>query len=344
MRDRCSWRSDPRARSRGLGSSRRSHRLTIRRIAAGAILAAAAPIGLPAAPAVAQGTEPDCVNPINPDTTDQRRFCRVRQVAVTAQAGDKLHVQSRLVLDDMEQRLLLEHVLRCDLETGHTIRTTQNSYAGQDRAMLHARYIWTAPADGGYVCELLTRVAYPAAVTGPADVHVRTGESTLTVQPAPDWAAHKFQDSERIIGPQQWDLLAMYWTAPNGLAAFDVTGDVELTNCYGPYQGSNRTDGVACTTSPSNGNSSTVETRVQALQIATDGSYCRTTSSPMDRITISWAVHHKKNYGRLTGIPVSTAAGCTRRFRLKVFARHVAGNPSLVEVRPYSNLYVHGGN
>ena len=254
-------------------------------------------------------------------------------VPVEAGAGEKWHVQGRLQLEDAEARLLVGERLRCDTQTGLEVRTTQNTYSGQERAVLRARYIFTAPAAGTYHCEMLVRVAYPSTLRPPADVLLRGSGTSLHVSPAPAWAQHKYQELERVISRNRpSDLAVMTWTPPDGVHRFDLTGDIEYTNCYNTYH--------ACDTAPSNGNRSIVESRLQALQLATDGGYCRVTSTPFRRLVVSWAVHHRKTYHRRDDIRVSGAADCARRFRLKVYTRWVGGNPMMTELEPWSNLYV----
>lgn len=254
-------------------------------------------------------------------------------VPVEADAGEKWHVQGRVQLEDAEARLLVGERLRCDAQTGLEVRTTQNTYTGQERAVLRARYIFTAPAAGTYQCEMLVRVAYPSTLRPPADVLLRGSGTSLEVRPAPGWARHKYQELERVIRRNRpSDLAVMSWTPPDSVSRFDLTGDIEYTNCYNTYH--------ACNTVPSNGNQSVVESRLQALQLATNGGYCRVTSSASRRLVVSWAVHHRKTYHRLHNISVSGAAECTRRFRLKVHTRWVSGNPMMTELGPWSNLYV----
>jgi hypothetical protein len=303
-------------------------------------LAAAALIVGAAPPARA---EPACDNTIDPDDLGERTFCVAERVEISARTGDRFHAQGRLVLEDSEARLLVSDGLRCEPPGGRQVVTSQNMYAGQEQAVLNARYIWTAPADGHYICEMLVRVAYVATNMPAADVQINGAGTRLTVDRVAPWSQDKYQDKERIVGRQRAaDLVVMNWTAPDGVDAFTLTGDVELTNCYNQYQGSNRTDGVACATVPSNSGSAKVETRLRAQQYADGGGYCRVTSGPFDPIVVSWAAHHKKNYHRISGVPVSRASGCTRRFRVTVYARWVSGNPVLVEQQPFSNIYVHG--
>jgi hypothetical protein len=256
-------------------------------------------------------------------------------VPVQADAGEKLHLQGQLQLEDAEARLLVGERLRCDTETGLEVRTTQNTYTGQERAILRARYIFKAPTAGTYQCEMLVRVAYPSTLRPQADVLLRGSATSLNVSRAPSWSRLKFQQLERVIRRNQpRDLAVLSWTAPAAVNRFDLTGDIEYTNCYNTYH--------TCNTVPSNGNQSVVESRLQAQQIATDGGYCRVTSTAMSRLVVSWAVHHRKKYHRLDNVPVSTAANCTRRFRLKVYTRWVSGNPMMTELRPWSDLYVTG--
>jgi hypothetical protein len=179
----------------------------INSVAAAVAAAATLLVAVPAAAQTLTGTA--VTQQIRPEPIGEPTLHLLVAVEITANAGDKWHVQGRLQVEDAEARLLVSERLRCDEDTGHEVRTSQNTYTGQDRAVLTARYIWTAPADGQYVCEMHVRVAHPSAgSTPPADLLVRGPETTLSVRRAPGWAQHKFQGVERVVSrSRQRDLL-----------------------------------------------------------------------------------------------------------------------------------------
>jgi len=119
-------------------------------------------------------------------------------VSVDAQQGQTFHVTGRLQAHDAPARMLAEIRLRCTRDTSGDLWTTQNMYRGQERAVLTARYLFTAPSAGGYDCALLARSLIPGNNSDPNAAFRVEGDGTyLRVDPVAAWARHRFQDSER---------------------------------------------------------------------------------------------------------------------------------------------------
>jgi hypothetical protein len=243
--------------------------------------------------------------------------------------GTAAHIQARLEATDAEARMLVEQRVVC---TDNGVWTTQNTSASRARAVVRTRRTFVGPG----TCDVTVRSLIP----GSALPHSATfkASSTVAVSPAPLWTRNwGMSDSLLINRGGQRDVLQASYTADAD--RFMVTADVQFTNCYDLLR--------LCDTNPKNKLSSTVGSRLQVMQIAEGGGYCKVTKWPatgLDPIKVTWDQHHNKNYHRVQ-VAVSDAANCTDRFRIKVFIRHLAGNPMMVEGTygmsgPYSNSYV----
>jgi hypothetical protein len=244
--------------------------------------------------------------------------------------GEAIHVQARLEATDAEARMLVEQRVSC---SDNGVWTTQNTSASRSRAIVHTRRTFVGPG----TCDVIVRSLIP----GSAQPHSATfkASSTVAVSPAPLWTRGWGMGTSIVVNPgKQRDVLQYSYTPEAD--RFTVTADVQLTNCYDLLR--------QCDTYPKNRLSSTVGTRLLVMQRADGGGYCKVTrwpSSGLDRIKVTWDQHHNKNYHRVP-VTVSDDPDCTDTFRIKVFVRHLAGNPMMVEGTygtsgPYSNGYVH---
>jgi hypothetical protein len=284
------------------------------------VIAAATPLAILAAAA-----------PAAADTiripADPTRLHVINQVDVAD--GEAAHIQARLEATDADARMLVEQRVVC---SDNGVWSTQNTSSTRASAVVHTRRTYIGPG----TCDVVVRSLIP----GSAQPHNATFEATSTVTstPAPLWTHDWTMGDSKVINPRgQADVLQTTYTADED--QFTVTADVQLTNCYDLLR--------ECDTNPANRRSSTVGSRLQVMQIAAGGGYCRVTQWPatgFDKITVTWDQHHNKNYHRVP-VVVSEAAGCTERFRIKVFVRHLSGNPMMVEgsygtAGPYSNGYL----
>jgi hypothetical protein len=261
-------------------------------------------------------------------------------VKIQANAGDKFYVNSRLQTKAARQtsyhHMMVGLTLGCD--GGVDLLTTQNIDYGKKVLRHTGRYIFQAPADGVYECLLRGRGLIHGAQSSPPAQYTVDGANTyISVSgKQPSWVKHQYQGTKQLIRTgRARDLLIMSFTAPEGVASFSATADVEMTDCYNA--------GYLCDTIPSNRLSSVVDTRLLVMQRSTDGGYCKITRWPesgLKTTIITWEQHHKKSYHRVTGVPVSTASGCTRNFRIKVYTRVRSGNDLMIESKPYSNAFV----
>lgn len=268
-------------------------------------------------------------------------FHPLASVRIEANEGDEFSVYAHLRTKSARQgrthRMLVALLMGC-ADGQVELRSTQNIDYGHDVLAHQGRYIFEAPHDGVFECKLQARgLVHGEQSNPPARFTVDGAGTYISVSGRqPSWVQHTYQDGQRLIPTGgAADLVPMSFTAPAGVSRFTATADIEMTDCYNA--------GYLCDTIPSNRNSSVVETRLLAMQRARDGGYCRINRWPasgMKRTTITWAQHHKKAYHRMTGIPVSTRANCTRDFRIKVYTRVIAGNDLMIEARPYTNGFV----
>jgi hypothetical protein len=94
--------------------------------------------------------------------------------------------------------MLAEVRLHCTADSSGDLWTTQNLTRGQARAVLTARYLFTAPSAGSYDCQLLVRSFIPGGGGNPGAAFGVEGDGTyLRVDPVAAWAAQHFQASER---------------------------------------------------------------------------------------------------------------------------------------------------
>lgn len=261
-------------------------------------------------------------------------------VTIEANAGDKFYVTSRLQTKAARQNrthhMLVALMLGCD--GGVDLLTTQNIDYGKNVLRHTGRYIFEAPQDGVFECRLRARGLVHGQQSNPPARYTVDGANTyISVSGRqPSWVKQQYQGSKRLIRTgRAEDVLLMSFKAPDDVSSFSATADVEMTDCYN--------GGYLCDTVPSNRMSSVVETRLLVMQRRVDGGYCKVTRWPesgLKRTTITWEQHHKKSYHRVTGVPVSDAADCTRDFRIKVYTRVRSGNDLMIESKPYTNAFV----
>jgi hypothetical protein len=293
---------------------------------------------MPAAPASAQTGRVYADDTI---VNTDGAFHPLASVTIQANEGDKFYVAARLQTKSARQnpthRMLVALLLGCADEVVE-LRSTQNIDYGKNVLAHQGRYIFKAPHDGEFECKLQSRGLIHGEQSNPPARFTVDGDRTyISVSgKQPTWVRHKYQDNQRLIRPgTAKDLVPMSFTAPAGVTRFSATADIEMTDCYNA--------GYLCDTIPSNRNSSVAATRLLVMQRSRNGGYCRVNAWPasgLKRTTVTWAQHHKKSYHRMTDIPVSTAANCTRDFRIKVYASVLSGNPLMIEKKPYTNAFV----
>jgi hypothetical protein len=220
---------------------------------------------------------------------------------------------------------------------------------------LAPRFIFTAGIPGQYTCGLTANSGRPrpgssidpdltdrytiqpgSYLQATVPIHPSSAQGYLTTTPSP----------LLTNAGDAYDAAVLYWTAPAGVTSFSMTGDLKMTTCTAvagsrdsTTNGTNLCDGYKVE-SPFG---STVASVLVAYQINDeDGTYCATNRYPATGFTItnvSKDVHHKMVYFAAT-IPVSTARGCGRTFRVKIYVILQRGNTSY----PVVPVMVHNPN
>jgi hypothetical protein len=268
-------------------------------------------------------------------------FHPLASVQIHANKGDKFYVMARLQTRSARQepahRMLVALLLGCADDTVE-VRSTQNIDYRKQVLVHKGRYIFEAPHDGVFDCRLHARGLVHGQQSNPPAHFAIDGANTYIAVSGrqPSWAKHNYQGSQRLIrtGTAK-DIATMSFTAPNDVAGFSATADLEVTDCYN--------SGHVCDTFPSNRLSSSVGTRLLVMERDRSGGYCKITRWPASgfkRSVITWAQHHKKIYHRVADVPVSNNAECTRDFRIKVLTKVMSGNDLMIEKKPYTNAYV----
>ena len=263
-------------------------------------------------------------------------------LSVSLAANETRYIFSRVQLDRPSTRIYVKQMVECLNSSGTVIngsaRTWQNIMPAQT-LVLTSRQLFTAPTAGTYLCRTRFKTYVPGGAADPnQNVRVVGNPGTyLSLDDNPEpFAAQSFQVADvKIAAGASADVAVLNWTAPSGVTNFIATADTELTNCYSASP-------PPCTTSPSNTRSSVMDSRLQVMQRDNSGGYCKITNWPTsgyDRTTITRDEHHEKNYHRVPAT-ISNASGCTRNFRIKVFARTVSGNPVNVDNGGFTNTFV----
>jgi hypothetical protein len=139
-----------------------------------------------------------------------------------------------------------------------------------------------------------------------------------------------------------YDAAVLNWTAPADISTIAVSGDAYLTTCTSipgsldplldpgidPVTGQH-----LCTSADINKAGTTVITRLVVGQRNTAGTgYCQLTYFPSAsgrRTLITKDVHHVVLF-QSGAVTISTAPGCSRDFRIKVYVKHVSGAKLIV--------------
>lgn len=201
------------------------------------------------------------------------------------------------------------------------------------------------PASGWYTCLLSvtnrnkSSLDDPGPCTTDPDYCYRiygAGSTWLSALDVDAWAVQSTPNARVLLEPgQAYDVAVLNFTAPTGVTSFRATSDIELTNCYNDYQGK-------CDGPYDPDGASIVSTKLQVMQKAVGGGYCQITNYPSSGYqvtTVGWSEHHKPAYHTVVA-NVSTAANCTRDFRIKVYVQSVLGNDAILEKNPYTSTWV----
>jgi hypothetical protein len=263
-------------------------------------------------------------------------------------AGAKLFIDSRLEIDSPNARQLVGGELRCSQKNFSfedkpvlQVYRTQNvdDIPENDEVVLRARGLLQVPATGWYTCWLTIKNSPKETVnTPPYGYRVVSPGTWISALDVASWAAQSYQGGKVAMEPgHAYDVAVLNFTAPADVSFFRATSDLELTNCYRESSYAPMCDGPYVPYG-----SASVQTRLQVMQKAVGGGYCQITNYPASGYlltTISWSEHHKPAYHSVIA-NVSTASGCTRDFRIKVYVTGVTGHDVQLEDKPYTLTWV----
>ncbi len=273
----------------------------------------------------------------------------------TTTPGEKRWVQARMNIEQYDHSgadpLMMAAVsMSCRSSDGtrdpqNGISNTQNVLRGTV-LRLEPQVVFTGGSPGTYRCTVSAQGGRPRP-TGSFDLtrfDVASGSYLRVSSRIHPGSAQSY--SPQIASPilddgDALDAAPLMWTAPAGVTSFRAFGAVKLTTCTSSGGSDDSHDspdrGPLCDLPGRELDRSSVGTTVQVtfqvLQLATDGSYCRSTTIPSTassaRVLVDKDTHHEMVYRAASSVSVSTAAGCTRRFRIKTYLRQISG-PSVI--------------
>lgn len=259
----------------------------------------------------------------------------LRLAPITARKGQKFYLQTQLATTSNVTRGPMIGARIVCLATGggggspYTTRNHTGKAAGVRSVVI--RWVFKAPADNTYRCE----------VRGRADTSLNPARATLTLQSASylrvrrvSGATRQWGDSgsscagkRRIPGHRQCatarEVAKVLDRRIRVGRQFTAGVDVQLTREYGMYPG-----GTA-----------RVRTTQTIVQLRSDGKACAAPRRSRTETAIDSNLHHLKLHLTIANVKVSSAAGCTKRFRVRTYVRSLAGNPVLIHNRVYSNAF-----
>ncbi|MGW5361281.1 hypothetical protein [Actinopolymorpha pittospori] len=194
------------------------------------------------------------------------------------------------------------------------------------------RWLFTAPHDGNYTCEL-RGVGATQIDPQVARLDLVASRSLLQATPVRPGAQGWMTGADTCVGTQgipnipqcaqprsAVTVLARHLSA--GTARFvNTVTDVQLSREYGAYPGG----------------SSTVKVTLHATPSTASGHPCAPVRSTSRTATINGHVHHYKVNLTLPGTRVNLGGGCGRQVLLQTRVEHLAGNPVTVHDSRYSN-------
>lgn len=302
------------------------------------------------------------------DTSAEHRTIRVSDGSLpvfrisftAASAGEKRRIRSRVELSHSDDAGADEILMAgvsifccpgsdyCSTSTipdGNKLGHTTNTEQSAGNKILMPRFIYTAPSAGTYTCELRAVCSRARIGAGPVEdqwFFINSSATSEVGQPS-------YLEATAALDPSAgtgrdltgaWDDLdngeavdVATWNsefvAPAGISEFAMSGDVALTACTATGGSTDPNGTTHCHPDPAGGLSH-VKVNVEALQRASGGGYCATTLVHSRTFDITADEHHHVEYGGGM-VPVSSAPGCTRTFRLKAYVKDYSGQAVVVQ-------------
>lgn len=259
----------------------------------------------------------------------------MRLSPITARKGQRFYFHTRLTTTSNVSRGPMIGARIVCLATGggggspYTTRNHTGKASGIRSVVV--RWVFRAPADNTYRCE----------VRGRADTSLNPNRATLTLQSSSflrvrrvgggsrPWgdAADQCAGKRRIPGHRQCatarETVHVLDRRFRMGRQFNLGSDVQLTREYGMYPGG----------------TSKVRTTFTVVQLRSNGKACASPRRNRTETAIDSNLHHLKLHLTIANVKVSSAAGCTKTFRIRTHVRSLAGNPVLVHNRVYSHSF-----
>ncbi|MDQ3366965.1 MAG: hypothetical protein M3680_16200 [Myxococcota bacterium] len=270
----------------------------------------------------------------------------------TTVAGEKRWVQGRANIEQStsasaDPLMMAVAGISCRRVAGgstptNSIGNTQNVIRGTP-LRLAPQLLFIGGAPGAYRCVLASQGGRPRP-TGSFSAtkfSIASGSYLRVSSPVPAGSARSYAPttpSHVLDDGESLDAAPLEWTAPAGVTSFRAIGSVKLTTCTSiggsddPYDNLPELCGL-----PQHELDRTVGSHARVVltvgQYAVGGGYCAITRLPAAAATAPTYIdkdsHHEMVHRSLAAVPVSTAATCTRRFRIKTYVVQTAG-PSLI--------------
>lgn len=247
-------------------------------------------------------------------------------LSVIVSAGTTRLVSSNLVVGNAGELTAVSHLVYCRPAGSSTVSrriVTGQNVPRATKVTLLTRALVTAPAASALTCRLYAILINHVSTRTYGTISVLAG-TNLRVLTAPiHSSAQTWQSGKDLVN-------AAYATAPvlltpaTGARSVQALGDVNITVCYPrDFKG-------PCLAAGSRRRSSFAYIGIQLVvqQLMASGAACRTfVSGPLDGITITSEIHHRKLNKSIANVPVTSS--CTsRRFRayMRVFANKGANS------------------
>jgi hypothetical protein len=282
--------------------------------------------------------------------TEERLLSRT----VTLAAGESRHVRGRLeATSSVTQIVAMNNTLKCVSSSGSVVGITATSsrnhegsdttyYAEPGHLPIYADLLFTAPSAGTYTCGLYGYTASSSLTS--YHLTAVANDTWLEMSDIDQVGAHWWQNPTcnstgtsntcTYIGAGTSTAWVFYndgtpvykWDAAGAATGVQALANLELTTCY---SGTASCSGIAAYQKP-RGTNSAVDVRFELIQLDTTAHTCRAITTETSRRTIRDDAHHYVANFALSGISIDPACG-TRTFIMRIFVRHVSGNPIKID-------------
>lgn len=275
--------------------------------------------------------------------------------SITLAAGESRHVRGRLEATSSTTLIVaLTELVKCVDSSGTAVGIASASarnhegydttyYAIDGHLPLYADLLFTAPAAGTYTCGVYGWTA--SSATSSYYLTAVANSTWLEVSDTNQQGSHWWQnpacDSNgtystcTYLGAGTSTAWVFYtdgtpvykWAAASNATGVQALANMTVTTCYAGT--------ASCKSSidpyeKPRGTNSVIDVRFEVIQLDATAHTCRLTSTTTSRRTIRDDAHHYTAYFSLSNIPVDSTCG-TRNFIMRVYVKHVSGNPIKID-------------